>query len=65
MTLHDYLTQHSAMTHTYGADGRSRMLFERDVPRESLWDLFHLSDFVVSAAVSGPAYVLYPCARRV
>ncbi len=63
MTLHDFLTEHGTRTMAYGNDGYSRLIFERDYPRAASWDLFHLSDFVIVAAVSGPGFVLVPHLR--
>lgn len=39
----------------------SKIVFERDLPHGTAkWELFHLTDYAVTATVSGPAYVLMP-----
>lgn len=45
----------------YGKEPGVYLVFESDVPSNAdKWELFHLADYVVSSAVSGPAYVLTP-----
>lgn len=47
------------------ASGYAVRVFEDDMPlrgtkagNDARWNLFHLADYVVSAAISGPAYAL-------
>ncbi len=59
MTLAEWLRKYSAQDRPYGSNSATRHLFSGDIPHEDArWELFHLTDYVVSSAVSGPAYVL-------
>jgi hypothetical protein len=60
MTLDEYCAKHGLRTHPYGNDG-ARMVFASDLPAgPATSDLWHLTDWFVSAAISGPAYALSP-----
>ena len=67
MTLQDLLTRNGTSDHNYrvplgyhGPPTRERMVFDHDLTIDGPRGLFILDDYVVSAAVSGPAYVLVP-----
>lgn len=54
----------SISTQQYGATGPAIQVFSglANAPEwlDARWDLFHLSDYVVTASVSGPSLVIVP-----
>lgn len=60
-TLAEFAKELNIPLRPFGKSEVSYHVFDREVPLErDKWELFHLSDYAVSSAVSGPAYVLTP-----
>lgn len=60
MTLQDFCTRNGAQTRPYGKSDSVLHMFTSELSRDAMWDLFHLSDYVVSSSLSGPAVALVP-----
>lgn len=60
MTLAQYLARYSdvAIVQPYGPDGAIQLFLGVRATLDPRWDVFHLSDYVVSSAVSGSSYIL-------
>jgi hypothetical protein len=64
MTLDAWSKKYNVRVH-HSETGYKCRVFERDIPNASAKrELYHLSDFVVSAAISGPAFALSPRKAR-
>lgn len=61
MIFADFMGQHDIPLRPYGRRADCFLLFASEVPANAKWDLYHLDDYYVSSAVSGPGYVL--CGR--
>ena len=49
-----------AQTMSYGKGSNAVLVFEREVEGKAFRDLWHLSDWRATAAVSGPGVVIVP-----
>ena len=59
MTFAQFCNELAIVPAPYGKpDSVARLVFADDIPDK--WALFHLDDYRVSSAVSGPGYVLVP-----
>lgn len=58
MTFQEFREAHGIRLSRYGTRPGCYHVFERDVPQDAKWDLYHLSDYYVAGVMSGPAYVL-------
>jgi hypothetical protein len=58
-TLENFLNETRATLRPYGTDG-SYLVLIKEIPSGSFFDLYHLIDYVVSAAISGPGYIMSP-----
>jgi hypothetical protein len=61
LTLEQFLTQHGIPLRQYGKRAGCYQIFDSEVPRDALWDLYHLADYYVSSSVSGPSRIV--CVR--
>ena len=60
MTLQEWCAKWNTEPTNIGGPGVN--IFTRDMPADPMaaWELFHLSDYVVDACLSGPRYHLCP-----
>lgn len=65
LTLPEWCEQYSVPKHESAYGFRMRVFWAdfpaaQDKRNAALWELYHLSDYVVSAAIAGPSYALLP-----
>ena len=58
MTLQEWGQKHNVTPREYPRGGKQVM--DRKLDRTAIWELYHLSDYYVSGAYSGPSYALFP-----